>query len=64
MKANNARGLDSASSGDSFGNAGSRIAKPLRGGGGGGEATIPVIIGLQNETSSGKRSSWSLFGQK
>jgi kinesin family protein 5 len=40
---------------------GSRIAKPLRGGGGvaetNGGASIPTVSGLQQE-SSGKRGSW------
>ncbi|KUJ17211.1 kinesin-domain-containing protein [Mollisia scopiformis] len=49
----------------SFGGAGSRIAKPLRGGGGDGPV-IPTISGLQNEASgnSGKRTSWFFSGQK
>ncbi|KAF8846875.1 kinesin-domain-containing protein [Acephala macrosclerotiorum] len=49
----------------SFGGAGSRIAKPLRGGGGDGPV-IPTISGLQNEASgnTGKRTSWFFSGQK
>ena len=43
----------------SFANAGSRIAKPLRGGGGD-VPTIPTISNLQNEAA--KRASW--FFQK
>lgn len=66
------RGLSSASSNPasfSFGGAGSRIAKPLRGGGGseyinGGGPNIPVLSGLQAQEANGspsggaKRSSW------
>ncbi|TAQ86834.1 hypothetical protein B7494_g4857 [Chlorociboria aeruginascens] len=70
-KSGSTRGLGSPTGpgGFSFGGAGSRIAKPLRGGGGsgvGGDAPIPVISGLQNENSnsSGKRSSWFFSGQK
>ena len=54
--------------GFSFGSAGSRIAKPLRGGGGydtttAGGPTIPVLSGLQAQEANGnpgggKRSSW------
>ncbi|PMD21318.1 kinesin heavy chain [Hyaloscypha hepaticicola] len=62
-KSGSTRGLGSPTGGFSFGGAGSRIAKPLRGGGG--EATIPTISGLQNEAlSSNKRSSWFFSGQK
>jgi len=64
-KIGSTRGLNSPSTGGfSFSNAGSRIAKPLRGGGG--DGPIPVISGLQNEASSasGKRSSWFFSGQK
>ncbi|KOS17539.1 Kinesin heavy chain [Escovopsis weberi] len=50
------RGLNSAAGGLSFSNAGSRIAKPLRGGGG--DATSPAIQSIQNEGTSSKRSSW------
>ena len=62
------RGLSTsstASGGFSFGGAGSRIAKPLRGGGGGehlnGGPNLPVLNGLQAQEvngGSGKRSSW------
>lgn len=65
-KAGSTRGLNSASGagGFSFGNGGSRIAKPLRGGGAGGDAPaqVPTIANLQNEGNAGKRSSW--FFQK
>ncbi|KAL2214817.1 putative kinesin family protein [Thermoascus aurantiacus ATCC 26904] len=60
-KQGSTRGLPTAvdaSGGFSFG---SRIAKPLRGGGGtegaNGSAAIPAVSGLQ-ESGSGKRSSW------
>jgi kinesin family protein 5 len=62
-KSGSTRGLGSPTGGFSFGGAGSKIAKPLRGGGG--EPTIPTISGLQNEALSGnKRSSWFFSGQK
>ncbi|KAI0850463.1 kinesin-domain-containing protein [Daldinia vernicosa] len=64
-KAGSTRGLNSPSGGGfSFANAGSRIAKPLRGGGtaGDGPAQVPTIANLQNEGSANKRSSW--FFQK
>ncbi|KAI0140112.1 kinesin-domain-containing protein [Hypoxylon sp. NC0597] len=64
-KAGSTRGLNSASGGGfSFASAGSRIAKPLRGGGGAGDAPaqVPTIANLQNEGNAGKRSSW--FFQK
>ncbi|RYP81070.1 hypothetical protein DL770_005981 [Monosporascus sp. CRB-9-2] len=61
-KAGSTRGLNSGS-GFSFANAGSRIAKPLRGGGAGGDApAVPTISSLQNEGTTSKRSSW--FFQK
>ncbi|KKA28546.1 hypothetical protein TD95_002238 [Thielaviopsis punctulata] len=60
-KAGSTRGLNAAGGfgGFSFGGAGSRIAKPLRGGGGDAPAGVPAISNLQNEN---KRSSW--FFQK
>ncbi|KAI9731631.1 MAG: Kinesin heavy chain [Claussenomyces sp. TS43310] len=66
-KVGSTRGLNSggaAPGGLSFSNAGSRIAKPLRGGGGDGQQ--PVIANLQQEGagSSNKRSSWFFSGQK
>ncbi|KAI1365058.1 kinesin-domain-containing protein [Xylaria arbuscula] len=63
-KAGSTRGLNSASGGGafSFANAGSRIAKPLRGGGGDAPAQVPTITNLQNEGNTSKRSSW--FFQK
>ncbi|KAH8597196.1 kinesin heavy chain [Bisporella sp. PMI_857] len=67
-KVGSTRGLGSPTSGGfSFGGAGSRIAKPLRGGGGGdSSASIPTISGLQNEASGngGKRGSWFFSGSK
>ncbi|KAL9003782.1 MAG: hypothetical protein Q9188_003362 [Gyalolechia gomerana] len=71
-KQSSIRGLASQSSngpGFSFGGAGSRIAKPLRGGGavdyanGGGGPNLPFLSSLQSQEvngspSSGKRSSW------
>ena len=63
-KVGSTRGLGSPTSGASvaFGGAGSRIAKPLRGGGGGVEGpTLPVLSGLQQQDAvngSGKRSTW------
>jgi kinesin family member 5 len=65
-KAGSTRGLGSPTDtgGFSFGGGGSRIAKPLRGGGG--DALNPVLSGLQSEnsTSSNKRSTWFFSGQK
>lgn len=64
------RGLGSPNSsvsgpgGFSFGGAGSRIAKPLRGGGGDSVSSVPAVAGLQNEGSGGKRSSWFFSGVK
>jgi kinesin family protein 5 len=61
-KAGSTRGL-SSSDGTGFGFGGSRIAKPLRGGGGGdlnGGPTLPILSGLQSQDTSGgvKRGSW------
>ncbi|KAI0599368.1 P-loop containing nucleoside triphosphate hydrolase protein [Biscogniauxia sp. FL1348] len=59
-KAGSTRGLAASGAGGfSFANAGSRIAKPLRGGG---EAAVPTVANLQNEGTTSKRSSW--FFQK
>jgi kinesin family member 5 len=57
-KAGSTRGLGSPTNMGGF-NIGSRIAKPLRGGGG--EITNPAIANLQNPAEN-KRSSW--FFQK
>jgi len=61
-KAGSTRGLSQAGGGFSFGGAGSRIAKPLRGGGGDAPAVNPTIQTIQNESGNGnggsKRSSW------
>ncbi|KAI9793780.1 MAG: Kinesin heavy chain [Piccolia ochrophora] len=73
-KAGSTRGLASTAQGGgfNFGGAGSRIAKPLRGGGGemngGAQAPIPVLSNLQGKESgsgggNGKRSSW-FFNQR
>ncbi|KAI6245056.1 Kinesin heavy chain [Erysiphe necator] len=67
-KQGSTRGLGSPGDGGfSFSGAGSRIAKPLRGGGGE-PASIPVISNLQNENSSSsntsKRGSWFFSAQK
>jgi kinesin family protein 5 len=66
-KSGSTRGLGSPTGqgGFSFGGAGSRIAKPLRGGGAAENAPIPIISGLQNEASGNsgnKRSSWFFSG--
>lgn len=55
-KAGSTRGLNSPPGMGGF-SIGSRIAKPLRGGGGGETATNPAIANLQNPTEN-KRSSW------
>ena len=68
-KLGSTRGMASSSNhmGFNFGGAGSRIAKPLRGGGteyvNGSGPNIPVLSGLQAQEangspSGGKRSSW------
>ncbi|KAG6325624.1 Kinesin heavy chain [Claviceps purpurea] len=54
-KAGSTKGLNSTGESFSFTNAGSRIAKPLRGGGGDGPASS---ASLQPETATNKRSSW------
>jgi kinesin family protein 5 len=61
-KAGSTRGLGSSGGGASFafgGGVGSRIAKPLRGGGGDGPA-LPIIGSLQKdgEEPKNKRTSW------
>ncbi|OAA47687.1 kinesin [Metarhizium rileyi] len=56
-KAGSTKGLNATGGGFSFSTAGSRIAKPLRGGGGDGP-NVPTIQTLQNEGASNKRSSW------
>jgi kinesin family member 5 len=50
----------SAQGGFNFGGAGARIAKPLRGGGGGDGASIPILSSLQGgeNPGTGKRTSW------
>ncbi|KAG5941546.1 Kinesin heavy chain [Claviceps monticola] len=54
-KAGSTKGLNSTGESFSFTNAGSRIAKPLRGGGGDGPASA---ASLQPEAATNKRSSW------
>lgn len=62
-KAGSTRGLGSSGGGASFafgGGVGSRIAKPLRGGGGDGPA-LPIIGSLQKDGEAeqkNKRTSW------
>ncbi|KAH8681202.1 P-loop containing nucleoside triphosphate hydrolase protein [Xylariales sp. PMI_506] len=60
-KAGSTRGLGSPTGNGGF-SFGSRIAKPLRGGGETAPAQVPTIANLQNEGGAGKRSSW--FFQK
>ncbi|KAK8105427.1 hypothetical protein PG999_008786 [Apiospora kogelbergensis] len=61
-KAGSTRGLSSPTGNGGF-SFGSRIAKPLRGGGdSSAPAPVPTIANLQNEGGAGKRSSW--FFQK
>ncbi|OOO08214.1 Kinesin, motor region domain protein [Aspergillus oryzae] len=55
-KQGSTRGLPSMDSGGNFSFGGSRIAKPLRGGGGGSESSAPVA-GVQSQ-ETGKRTSW------
>lgn len=74
-KLGSTRGLASStnvSSGFNFGGAGSRIAKPLRGGGtdytNGGGPNVPVLSSLQAQEANGsaggaKRSSWFFNGR-
>lgn len=66
-KAGSTRGLGSTdtSTGFAFGGAVSRIAKPLRGGGGGASdaPAIPTLSSLQQqEVGGGKRTSWFFRG--
>ena len=65
-KQGSTRGLGGGAPGPfSFGGGG-RVAKPLRGGQGGGEAPIPTIQGLQEANAppaQNKRTSW-FFSQK
>ncbi|KAF3209724.1 Kinesin heavy chain [Orbilia oligospora] len=58
------RDMSSPTSGAGFSFSGSRIAKPLRGGGGGADNGIPIIGGFMGGGSNaseagGKRSTWS-----
>jgi kinesin family protein 5 len=67
-KVGSTRGLGSPTSGASYafgGQVGSRIAKPLRGGGAAEHngPVLPVVSNLQQETPTSKRSSW-FFNQR
>jgi kinesin family member 5 len=55
-KAGSTRGL--AAGGFSFAGTGSRIAKPLRGGGATDGPVNPAVAAIQNEGSTNKRGSW------
>ncbi|KAG6015803.1 Kinesin heavy chain [Claviceps pusilla] len=55
-KAGSTKGLTSSGESFSFATAGSRIAKPLRGGGG--DSPVVTSSSLQPEVASSKRSSW------
>lgn len=61
-KAGSTRGLNATGGGGggfSFANAGSRIAKPLRGGGGDAPPVVPTIQSIQQtDGASSKRGSW------
>ena len=60
-KVGSTRGLGgmAAPGGASFFGQGSRIAKPLRGGGGAGDfPPVPTVANLQQESQPSKRSSW------
>ncbi|TQS32994.1 hypothetical protein Golomagni_06675, partial [Golovinomyces magnicellulatus] len=59
-KAGSTRGLNQGNGGFSFASAGSRIAKPLRGGGGEQPQQPPTIQAIQagEQGNSNKRSSW------
>jgi len=62
---NSPGGVVGVPGGFSFGGAGGRVAKPLRGGGG--DGPIPATQGLQTEgagASGNKRTSWFFSGQK
>ena len=58
-KAGSTRGLNATGGGFNFAAAGSRIAKPLRGGGGDAPPVVPTIQSIQqNDMPTNKRSSW------
>ena len=58
-KAGSTRGLAAPNGLTTFADVGSRIAKPLRGGGGDTNPAIPTIQTIQqNEGSGNKRASW------
>ncbi|PYI20051.1 kinesin-domain-containing protein [Aspergillus japonicus CBS 114.51] len=56
-KQGSTRGLPSMDASGGFNFSGSRIAKPLRGGGGGNESSAPVA-GVQSQETGAKRTSW------
>ncbi|GIJ92359.1 kinesin heavy chain isoform 5C [Aspergillus pseudoviridinutans] len=56
-KQGSTRGLPSMDGSGGFSFGGSRIAKPLRGGGGGGPESSAPVAGVQSQ-ESGKRTSW------
>lgn len=58
-KQGSTRGLPAMDGSGSFSFGGSRIAKPLRGGGGSdGPPANANLAGVQSQEASGKRSSW------
>ncbi|EME83449.1 uncharacterized protein MYCFIDRAFT_38814 [Pseudocercospora fijiensis CIRAD86] len=58
-KTGSTRGLPNSPAPNTFGNNPfGRIAKPLRGGGGGDQPAVPTLAGLQNQEGGSKRSSW------
>ncbi|KJZ79873.1 Kinesin heavy chain [Hirsutella minnesotensis 3608] len=59
-KAGSTRGLNAVAGGafNFAGAAGSRIAKPIKGGGGEASATMPAVHMLQTEGAPSKRTSW------
>lgn len=58
-KQGSTRGLPASMEGGGFSFGGSRIAKPLRGGGGGDSgASNAAVSGVQSQETTGKRSSW------
>lgn len=62
-KQGSTRGLPTMDGSGSFSFGGSRIAKPLRGGGGSdGPPPNANVAGVQSQETTGKRTSW-FFGQ-
>lgn len=62
-KQGSTRGLPSMDGNATFSFGGSRIAKPLRGGGDGPSPANANITGVQSQEATSKRSSWS-FGRR